>query len=135
MRATTTGLTTYPCLDCGTRGGYIPAQQRIPSRYHGLCSNCLQHHRRAGTLDRYIVTRVKPEAPTPPTNWQPPKLRNAAERKAEKLILIAMRVAMHEGGAIALNAPLVEGEDNTARRIRNADRFVAAYAERQGVAA
>ena len=128
---TTVRWANYPCLDCGTRYGYIPEQQKIPARYYGLCSNCLQHHRRAGTLDRYIVARVKPlTVPSAPPTWALPKLRGAAERKCAQQQAIAARVARHE----SVHEAVVEGDDNTAKRIRNAERFAEAYLQRSAAA-
>lgn len=117
--------TTTPCADssCRTTRGYIRPGEALAWRSRGLCHTCWQFHQRHGTLAQF------------PLHTGPRKLQPTWLVRQRKERLIAMRVAMHEGGDLALNAPLVEGENNTARRIRNAERFAVAYAERQGVAA
>lgn len=124
MRATNHGTTT-PCADstCRTTRGYVRPGETVPTRIRGLCNTCHEYHQRHGTLAQF------------PRHTGPRKLQPTWLVRQRRKQLIAMRVAMHEGGDLALHAPLVEGEDNTARRIRNAERFAVAYAERQGVAA
>ncbi|MBP9898925.1 MAG: hypothetical protein KBF28_11170 [Gemmatimonadales bacterium] len=117
--------TTTPCADstCRTVRGYIRPGEAIPTRQRGLCHTCWQYHQRHGTLAQF------------PRHTGPRKLQPTWLVRQYKERIINLRVAMHEAGGLCPTTPLVEGQDNTGRRIRNADRFVAAYAERQGRAA
>jgi hypothetical protein len=124
---------TYPCLDCGTRYGYVPPDQHIPKRIYGLCSNCRQYHQHAGTLDQYRVARVfNTNHPAPrQTREQLPRLRPAGALKQAQQERIAARVARNDGIAVAL----VEGVDNTAARIAAYEAFAAEWTRERRAAA
>lgn len=43
--------TTYPCILCGTTGGYVPPNSSVPRRTRRACDTCYQRLRRAGRMD------------------------------------------------------------------------------------
>jgi hypothetical protein len=115
---------TAPCADrdCRTTGGYIAPGQETPYRQRGLCQRCYQYHQRQGTLAQF------------PTHSGPRKLQPTWLVRQRRERIINLRVAMHEAGGLCPTQPLIEGENNTARRIRNAERFAAEYLRRTAAA-
>lgn len=46
-------MSTKPCVECGTTGGYIPVTFKKPARPKGLCWNCYyRNYKRAKAAQR-----------------------------------------------------------------------------------
>jgi len=125
MRTTEGIWLTYggtPCASCSTRGGYVRPGESQPSRTRGCCATCYKYHRDSDTLDQFLTLRPAHTAPEARV-----RLRPVWQRRDERQDIIAAVVAIHEGGGLIAAAPLVEGFDNRAKRMANAERFAAAY--------
>lgn len=93
-----------PCADptCRTQGGYMERERVTPRRTRGLCNTCYARHFHAGTLEQFPLKAQAEIVRRPPTRHPAPhsryaaQVRNRRERKAERLALIAERVATHE---------------------------------------